>query len=48
MQLTVDHTVELREIPANSAIQDADPVTVHVIAGARAEARSQIVCTNLP
>ncbi len=44
----MDHTVELREIPANSAIQDADPVTLHVLAGARAEARFQIVCTDLP
>jgi hypothetical protein len=43
-----DHTVELREIPANCAIQGANPVTVHVIAAALAEARFQIVCTALP
>lgn len=43
-----DHTVELREIPANCVIQGANPVTVHVIAGALAEARFQVVCTVSP
>jgi hypothetical protein len=44
----MDLAVELREIPANCVIQDANPVTVHVLAGGRAEARFPIVCTARP
>jgi len=44
----MDHVIELRAIPANSAIRDGRPVVVDVIAGARAEARFRIVCTARP